>query len=151
MSTRHPGVIAAVAGIVSIPVGIGASWLAAAYSPDAKNTLAQLGLALPERAADSGMTLGSDPAVVIGATAWLTWAGVAVLVAGIAFVLGTWRYGEAEAENDIEMPDVPGIPPQQQQQQMMGQPMMGQQMGMYPPQQPMMGHPMGQQMPPPMG
>lgn len=86
--------------------------IAGALSVSIKNSLAATGFAIPERFQETGLSVGSDPSVVIGGWAYLTWLGAGiVLVAVVYAVLAAQR--TATAEDELEHLDAPPPAPGQ--------------------------------------
>lgn len=136
MATGSPAPKAtAAAVIVPVLMGVVAS-VAAGYSPDAKNTLARFGLALPERVSVGGIAIGDYPSVYVGGTAWMTWLGLSVVIwaAVYAAITAMRNDYDEDAAHFLEMPPDPTPhTPQPPQQPMGGHPMAGPPMGGYGP------------------
>lgn len=156
MSTNKPPrtsiLPAAFAGAVVTPF---VAWGLSLYSPDFKNNLARFGFALPERVAEGGIPMGSDPAVMLGGTALIAWAGLVTVIVGVVYMIAALQYEEYGTGSDFQIdspPDPSSAPPGYPGPMMPGQmPGYGMPQQGYPGQMPGYGMPPMAQMPPNMG
>lgn len=122
MGTRPSMVRAVLIALPSLVAAVVVAVVAGAVSPGIKNLLAALGFAIPARFQQTGITVGSDPAVMIGGWAYLTWLGAGVVLVAIIYVVLALQRPKT-AVDELEHLNAPPPPTGQGAGQMQGQTM----------------------------